>query len=295
MTVADPITERRTRMVLKALLAVVVLCGAVSMVTDMGGESSPPMSSSASDSFDQPIDRVDLDIDRGKVSIEAAGDAIDVQYDTYYVGQEPQRHHEISGRTLSMGYTGCGQNDCWIDYTVTVPVDTTVHVAVTDGEIFATGLSGGQTLTTEFGDIRSERSTGPVTVVADIGNVYLDDVTGDVDVEVDTGHVELSRVFGDIRVTGGGNGVTGTEIRADLVDVVTSDAYVDLTFATAPETVDVVTDTATVTIRLPADGQTYRVAAECGGEETTQVDVTTSAVTTRTVDVSADGCHVEYH
>ncbi|MGX1768142.1 hypothetical protein ACWIE7_07535 [Dietzia sp. NPDC055343] len=125
---------------------------------------------------------------------------------------------------------------CGIDYVADVPEQVPTTVAVSSGELSASGLSGR------------------------------------VDLRADDGRITADRLSGQVYAELGAGTLVGDELSAREVVARTSDASVELRFAAPPENVDVTSDSGAVTVVLPR-GESYRVVAESDrGGVTTGVD-----------------------
>jgi DUF4097 and DUF4098 domain-containing protein YvlB len=163
----------------------------------------------------------------GRVEVVTGTGQVAVREQYTYSSDRPKTSHKVAGGTLSLVNDGCDQKGlvrrCQVDYRIEVPAGTTV------------------------------------TVDADAGEVSVDGITAAVSVDADAGKVVLMDVTGTIKVTAGAGSVRGTGLAgATTVD---SDAgSVDLTYATAPSSVNVVSDAGSVRIGLPEG--TYAVDAK---------------------------------
>lgn len=294
MTV-EGVRERRTRRVLIGLLVLVLTCGAVSMVVNLSGEPRDPHRIAMNQVYDQPVNHVDLEVLKGDITVEVAVDnRVELSYETYFFGTQPEPQHRVVDETLLVWFGGCGGDDCWVDYTIKVPESTTLDLSAEDGDISVREVSGHQELTTDFGNVSSTGGEGPVKVRAH-GNVDIHDVVGDVDAQTESGHIELTQVEGNIVAIGDSGDITGISLRSDTVEVTADGGDVDLMFETAPEKVTVGIDSGDATVRVPDDGELYRVLAD-SGEEPVEVHIETSAAADRTIDVTVDGgrCRIDY-
>ncbi|MBT0770740.1 DUF4097 family beta strand repeat protein [Kineosporia sp. J2-2] len=111
-----------------------------------------------------------------------------------------------------------------------------------------------------------------VTAVTDTGDVVLEGTTAGGSASTDTGDIELTSVGGTLTLETDTGKVTGTGLTGGGVTASSDTGDIELSFGTAPDTVRATTDTGDAVVRVPDDGQTYRVDAETdNGERTVRV------------------------
>jgi len=90
------------------------------------------------------------------------------------------------------------------------------------------------------------------------GRVSARDLTGDVVLRTSAGSIDVDDVSGSLRLDTSAGSVTGDRIGSGTVQVDTSAGSVDLTFANAPDRVDVRTSAGSIDVLLPGDA-TYAI------------------------------------
>jgi hypothetical protein len=131
---------------------------------------------------------------------------------------------------------------CSGGYAITVPAGLPVAASSSSGELQASGLRAGLTLSDSFGDIEASGITGTIS---------LTDSSGDISASGLTGGVRLRNSFGDITVTGlASTNVVGIDSSGDIT----------LTFTTVPRRVDVTDSFGDITLILPPGPARYQVS-----------------------------------
>lgn len=189
--------------------------------------------------FGGPVDRVELVVDSGDVTLTAAeeGSKVSLERSMLKSFRSPEESVERDGRVLRIT-TLCedGWGECSSDYALRVPADTPVTLRTRLGDVSVTGL------------------TASVEARTDAGSVKLTDVRGDeVVAYAKTGGVSLD----DVRFRTAEAGSKLGDVRLDVVD--------DFDALTATS------KTGDVTVTLPEKAGPYAVTAtsELGDEKVT--------------------------
>lgn len=130
---------------------------------------------------------------RQQIRVEAEYDRARVEVD-----EGPGR---VSVRTVSR------RGDAEVDYTITVPNNTTVEVNAVSSDVDVSGVCGGAHLNSVSGDVR---------LVCGSGDVAAQSVSGDVSVSSIRGPLEVGSTSGDVAVTGVRGDVSAHSVSGDL-------------------------------------------------------------------------------
>ena len=179
----------------------------------------------------QDITEVRFSNDSGEVRI-SVGDTVEVRRTVRYGRDKPGRSHEVDGDVLVL--RECQENDCTIDYEVTVPEGTKVSGQVASGDVELTGVAS-------------------VNVEAESGNLTVTDVAGEVNASAQSGNVELSGIGGGV-----------------VADAQSGDVSVALA---APGSVSVETQSGNIDVTLPSGEYHVSASAKSGSVENSLQDV----------------------
>jgi hypothetical protein len=102
----------------------------------------------------------------------------------------------------------------------------------------------------------------PLLVRGTNGSITVEDLTGDLELQTSNGAVDVSGSAGilDLRSTNGG--ITLDDSTSARVEAATTNGRIDLTFDEAPRSVAATSTNGGVSIRVPDDGEEYRVEAD---------------------------------
>jgi hypothetical protein len=198
-----------------------------------------------------PVVGTTLSIETSSTEIQVhAGDVKEITVDRKFkrnaLGSDPKDKYD-DGK-LEVGAGGCGflSFGCDTDYVVTVPKDLDVTIKSSSGDLKVVGLGGSTTLESSSGRIEAQDLSGDLT---------------------------LASSSGDLEAAG---------LTAASVSSKSSSGSVELSFITAPTTVDVVTSSGDASVRLPEGDETYKVDTDSkSGDETAEVKIDPAA--TRTI------------
>jgi hypothetical protein len=140
---------------------------------------------------------------------------------------------------------------CRVDFTVTIPADVPVVVAGSDGSVRVRG------------------TTVAVAVSSDNGSIDLENISGDITVSNDNGRI------------------TGRRLDAAAVRATNQNGDIELTFATAPGSVDATTDNGRIDVVVPDSEVAYRVELSSANGSTDNA-VRTDPASDRTIRLTSD-------
>jgi hypothetical protein len=156
----------------------------------------------------------------------------------------PAVMQSVSGGRLVLSDPACGNSDCSVDFSLTVPPGVTVGAATQGGPVAVSGVAGAN-LDSGGGPARVTRIGGPLSVVTGGGPLVLRGVAGPL-------HAD----------TGGGT-LVGQDVAAATATVTTGGGDAMVVFSTAPKSVKLSTDGGTAVLAVP--GGPYAVTADSGG------------------------------
>ncbi|MFF7177978.1 DUF4097 family beta strand repeat-containing protein [Streptomyces sp. NPDC008121] len=143
--------------VLTAGLSPLFVLGAV---TACGG-SSGTGSESREQSYEisETVTALSLVEGAGKISISSGDGPVRVTETLRYDSREPVTSHRVTGQTLQLEDSGCGNRRCSVDYDIRIPASVAVTVKTSAGGISVTGLAGKLDLTASAGTINGSGLT----------------------------------------------------------------------------------------------------------------------------------------
>lgn len=113
----------------------------------------------------------------------------------------------------------------------------------------------------------------PLRVDGRNGRLSAADLTGPVQLETTNGGIDARSMRGDLDLRTTNGGIVVEAARSSDVEAATTNGNVDLTFTSAPETVDARSTNGPITVRVPDDDEFYFVTAD-----TTNGEVDTDTV-----------------
>jgi len=136
---------------------------------------------------EQAVRGVRLDTDSGSVRI-SVGETASVHRDVGYGGSRPGSTFRVEGDELVL--SGCGERNCWVDYTVVVPEGVRVLGESSSGDVEVRGAAAVD-VRSASGSVTVREVGGPVRVAASSGSVELVDTGDTVAVEADSGDITI--------------------------------------------------------------------------------------------------------
>ena len=235
-----------------AAAIIVVLIAAAAGISGCGPQSSVTQEYTPA----VPVSSLIVNDKVGSVSVSSgSGSGVSVTATIHYSDGTPAITHTISGRALTLGYSGC--TNCGAAFTVKVPrmANVTVHM--------------------QTGDVTVDGIAGDVAVADDIGGVTMTALSGNVSVQDHTGNVS-------------GTGLVGA--RASFQD---HTGNIDVAFTATPDQLSAIAGTGQVSVRVPS-GTAYQINAssDVGSvrvsvpHSPTAIHVITASTTTGAVSVS---------
>jgi hypothetical protein len=181
-----------------------------------------------------PLDggAISLSIGAGSVAVVVGPDsAVGVAYTEHYELKRPKISSTTTGGGIQLAANcpgGLFNNDCAVNYVLTVPASAA--------------------LTLHTGD----------------GTVHVTDTTGVLAVDTGDGTVHLDGVSGDITAKSGDGDIDGAQLGSTTVQATTGDGDVSLDWARMPTQVDTTTGDGGIHLLLPAGSGPYRISATTG-------------------------------
>jgi len=205
-------------------------------------------------SVSQPVTSLAVDDFGGQVRV-TAGPVSRVQiterisYDQ--ADAPPPVAESVAGGRLTLRDPACGNSDCDVDFTVTVPSSVSVTVATGGGPAFVSGVARASV----------DSAGGPVGIA---------DIAGPLTVSTGGGPLTINRVAGPLRAGTEGGMLSARGITAATASVDTGGGPAGITFSAAPTAVRVGTEGGPAIVRVP--GGPYALTADSdGGPEIIQI------------------------
>jgi hypothetical protein len=181
------------------------------------------------------------------------------KFDRNVFGSDPSEKYKDG--MLEIKGTGCGflSFGCTTQYVVTVPKDVKVTIESSSGDLKASDLQAGASLKTSSGGIEVHRIGGELSLKSSSGDLQAQDLT------------------------------------ATAVTSESSSGGVELSFTTAPSSVQAKSSSGDLAVRLPDGSETYKVETDSSsGNEAATVKTDPASTRTITAKTSSGDVTVEY-
>ncbi len=131
--------------------------------------------------------------DHIEIKVGESGERVEIQ--TNYL-RMINRGRSFWQKLLGSGSDSYGQ----VEYTITVPIQTTVKISSLSSEIYVSSIEGGLDIENETGTAKAEYIFGPVTVSQPHGDVDLQWIEGDIRVKATTGTIVVNQIVGALDI-----------------------------------------------------------------------------------------------
>jgi hypothetical protein len=197
--------------------------------------------------------------DSGNVTIRR-GDSPSVERTVHHNGDKPRADtFRVKDGVLELN--SCDTDNCWIDYEVVVPAETTVAGQLDSGAADITGVAE-VNVRSSSGEVTIGDVEGTVNIEASSGSVNLSDIGGTVAAKVDSGSVSADGVRGAFTLAVSSGSVEARGIGgATEVDADSSSVVVELT---SVEDVRVNADSGNVEVGVPQGSYEVVTSADSG-------------------------------
>ncbi|HEX5304111.1 MAG TPA: hypothetical protein VFW50_44670 [Streptosporangiaceae bacterium] len=198
-------------------------------------------------SVSQPVTSLTVDDFGGQVRVKA-GPVRRVQiterisYDQ--ADSPPPVAESVAGGRLTLRDPACGNTDCDVDFTVTVPSSVSVTVATQGGPAVVSGVARASV----------DSAGGPAGIA---------DIAGPLTVSTGGSPLTINRVAGPLRVGTEGGMLSARGITASTASVDTGGGPAQIVFSAVPRAVQVGTEGVPVIVRVP--GGPYALTADSDG------------------------------
>ncbi len=151
-------------------------------------------------------DKAQAELDELNITVTQVGNKITVRYQ-----KEPK-----------VVFAGSIRSDT-VDFTITVPADTSVTVTTSSGDVSLSGTAGAADLQSEFGDITTSNVAGALKVDSNSGEITALDISagnGDIDLHTEFGDASLENSNGDsieVRSNSGKIALINVEALSDIL------------------------------------------------------------------------------
>ena len=199
------------------------------------------------------IRSVRLDGDSGTVKIRTGSAASVHQHVSYHWQGKPGDAFHVDGDQLVLA--GCG-NHCSADFEVVVPAGIPVTGKLDSGGLEVVGASSVD-VQADSGHAKVEDVSGPVKLRLDSGSIELSNV-GEVQLHSDSGSIKGEGIRGPVDVTASSGSVKLALSQANDVKVKADSGSVDLTVPGGPYRISGSSDSGHRSISVPTDGSAPR-------------------------------------
>jgi len=156
----------------------------------------------------------------------------------------PAVDQSVTGGRLTLRDPACGNSDCDVDFTVTVPSSVSVTVSTQGGPAVVSGVARASV----------DSAGGPVGIA---------DISGPLTVSTGGGPLTIKRVAGPLRADTEGGMLFAQGITASTASVDTGGGPAQVAFSASPTMVTVGTEGGPAIVRVP--GGPYALTADSGG------------------------------
>jgi hypothetical protein len=200
----------------------------------------------------QSIASVRFANDSGEVTIRT-GEQASIRREVHYSDQKPGETYRVHDGVLQLD--SCAEPNCWIEYEVTVPAETTVAGQLDSGTANISGVAEAN-VRADSGEVIVENVTGAVNVEASSGEVTLTDLGGPVVAKIDSGNFTANGVDGDLTLEASSGEVEAHGIGgAARIDSDSGNVVVELT-----KTADVRVDASSGNVEVAVPQGAYQLA-----------------------------------
>lgn len=180
------------------------------------------------------LERVDIYVESGSVSVNAGGNAVVDAALSWRGDTAPQLTTRVVGGTLLVAGT-CPEETkaCEIDFDLTVPPTIDVDIVSLDGDVTVTDMLGLVDVEADAGDVALVDLGGFTRVSATAGDVSLEDIAGRLDLYVPDG------------------AVTGTGLNAPTFELRGERTSLEVDFNAQPDLTRIRNEVGDLTLRVP--------------------------------------------
>ena len=216
-----------------------------------------------------PVDRIVVSVDTGKVEILAgSGVSVEVERSLSFGDERPRIEHSLTDGVLEIEADCPGSffslgGPCSVDHVVRIPAFVDVQIDLGAGTVRVSGLES--------------------VVVADTGSgsIELVDLGGRVTAATGSGGIVLERIWGTVDISTGSGSIRGTELTSLQMTARTGSGSINLDFGGAPDGVDLETGSGSITAAVPAGS--YRLDLNTNSGSTTSAGITEDASSPRII------------
>jgi hypothetical protein len=149
--------------------------------------------------------------------------------------------------SISLACPWIDTGNCSLNATVDVPAGTAMNVTTGGGDLSATGMTGGGTVSTDGGNLTVTDAAGDLTLTSGGGDVSAGHVSGP-----------------DVTISSNGGNIGGTGVTASTVTADSGGGDVTLTLTAVPRNLSVKADGGNVTIVVPPGAYSVSTNADGG-------------------------------
>ena len=127
--------------------------------------------------IDQPLTALVIDARAASVAIAVGDGPVTVTEEHRYSSGKPTTAHQVTGQTLQLSESGCGDDDarCDVGYTIRMPKALSADITAQAGAVKLDGLAGDVHVTTQAGAVEGLALTsGEVIVKTEAGAASLE-------------------------------------------------------------------------------------------------------------------------
>jgi Putative adhesin len=246
------------------IVFLVFITGGYSVVSNTGRASFP-----VSESVPLPNGTLTMNLDGGSATLagsSAQSSTARLAGTIDYQLSKPTLR--VGAGDISLSCPGLDQGNCSLNASVDVPAGTALTVATGGGNLSASDLSGGATLSADGGNITLTRATGVISLSSGGGDVGVSHISGPA-----------------VSIGADGGNITGGTVSAAKLTADSGGGDVTLTLTSTPGQLTVNSDGGNVTIMVPPGK--YIVDENAGGGNVSGFSSTAGAV--NTISVSSGG------
>jgi hypothetical protein len=161
--------------------------------------------------------------------VSSRGKVLDISFDQLKKYAEVEINNE--GAKLDILVNKIFEKNVSIGFSIKTPVNTSVNLNTSGGNLDVEGISGNQTLKTSGGNIDLDKLSGNIFARTSGGNISLSDSPADFDVSTSGGNISMDNISGKLDVSTSGGNIHAENITKGLL-AKTSGGNINLTKVT---------------------------------------------------------------
>lgn len=274
LNISSVLEENKTLKVDVEKPIILTINSAAGDVTVTGGDVETVQVKVVKTAYDSTQARADEEVKSIKYTVEQKGNSITLKYEL----------------PKSMNFNN---NVNTVDFIVTVPIETTVTVDTSFGEVNVAGTKGNVDIENDFGDIALENIEGALSVATDSGEVTATSIkagSANIELQSDFGRITLEKASGgDITLNSSSGAIELIDVRA-TGDITTKTGFGDAKFENgSADSLEVNTNSGKVSLVKIKVSMQITVRDDFGEIELEQANAASYDLHTNSGSITVDG------